>query len=135
MRKSATSICRRWVLVLTAFSLIMFWPLGGPLVVSAQAPGALCTLNVVAEGEVLSIMVNSPENLDLAVALPTGKDVSAPVLCEDVQTLAVGVANQTNANVNVAVQIFSHDGTSLCSKGPFVVVVNGGRGFTFTDCQ
>jgi hypothetical protein len=135
MAKNAVHICRRWVLVLTVFSLTMLWPLAGPSVVSAQNPGALCTLNVVAEGKVLSIMVNQPQDFSVALALPIGTDVSAPVPCENVETLAVGVANQTNTNVNVAMQIFNHDGTSICSKGPFVVVVNGGRGFTFTDCQ
>jgi hypothetical protein len=135
MGKSAASLCRRWVLVLTAFSLTMLWPFGGPSVVSAQNPGALCTLNVVAEGKVFSIMVNQPQDFNFAVALPIGTDVSAPLPCENVETLAVGVANQANTAVNVAMQIFDHDGTSICSKGPFVVVVNGGRGFTFNDCQ
>ena len=135
MGKNAASICRRWVLVLTAFSLTMVWLLGGPSVASAQNPGALCTLNVVAEGKVFSVMVNQPQDFSVAVALPIGTDVSAPIPCENLATLAVAVANQTNTNVNVAVQIFSHDGTSICSKGPFVVVVNGGRGFTFADCQ
>jgi hypothetical protein len=135
MGKHAGSMCRRWVLGLAALSLTILWSLGGPSVVSADDPNALCVLNVVAEGKVFSIMVNQPQDFSIALALPIGTDVSAPVPCDNVETLAVAVANQTNNNVNVAMQIFAHDGTSICSKGPFVVAVNGGRAFTFTDCQ
>ena len=135
MGKNAGSMCRRWVLMLTALSLSMLWSVGGPSVESAEEPGALCVLNVVAEGKVLSIMVNQPQDFNVALMLPISTDVSAPVPCDDVKSLAVAVANQTNTNVNVAMQILAHDGTLICSKGPFVLAVNGGRGFTFTDCQ
>jgi hypothetical protein len=135
MGKNMGIMRRTWIFVLTAVSLSTLWSFGVPSVTSAQNSGGLCVLNVVAEEKVLSIMVNQPQDFNIAVVLPIGTDVSAPVPCDSVATLALAVANQANVNVSVGMQILGHDGTLICSKGPFVVAVNGGHGVTFTDCQ
>jgi hypothetical protein len=135
MGKNLISQCYKGVFVLASLSLWVFWSLGVPSIVSADDPAALCVLNVVAEGKVLSIVVNQPQNFDVAVALPISNNVSAPVPCDTIGTLAVAVANQDNTNRNVAMQLFTHEGTLICAKGPYLLAVNGGRGVTFADCQ
>lgn len=135
MEKNSINVARQWILVSVALCLCLLGSLVSPSISIADDPDALCVLNVVAEGNVLSILVNQPQNFSIAMVLPIGKDVSAPVPCSIVGTLGAAVANQTNTNVNVAMQILDHDGAVICSKGPFVVTVNGGRGFTFSDCQ
>jgi hypothetical protein len=32
------------------------------------------------------------------------------------------------------VQVFTGKGESICTKGPFLLQVNGGAGVTFADC-
>jgi len=136
MGKNVAAMYRRLILISLVFCLSILGSLSIPTIASADDPDAVCVLNVVAEGNVFSILVNQPQGINIAVPLPIGTDVSAPIPCSDVESLGVAVANQTGVNVNVAVQILAHDGKSvICSKGPFIVSVNGGRGFTFTDCQ
>jgi hypothetical protein len=135
MGKYVTGVYRRLVLISVLCFLSTLCSLSITTISSADDPNALCVLNVVAEGNVFSIMVNQPQGFSIAVPLPIAKDVSAPILCSDVESAGLAVANQTNTNVNVAVQILAKDGTLICSKGPVVVAVNGGRGFTFSDCQ
>jgi len=127
---------RRWIVMAVVLSLIVVGSFGGFSVVSAQNPGAICVVQIASSGgKVLSTLVNQPQDFNIAIALPIGTNVSVPVSCDSVNALGLAVANQVNVNVNVAARIFAHDGTLICSKGPFVVAVNGGHGFTFTDCQ
>jgi len=101
----------------------------------AQQPGEICVVQIVAEGEVLSILADQPENFNIAVLVPSGKSTNVPVPCDLMSTLSLAVSNQKNNNINVAVQVFTNDGVLICSKGPFLLPVNGGRGITFADCQ
>jgi hypothetical protein len=101
----------------------------------AQAPGAVCVLRLVADNEILGIVVDTPENFNIAVALPLDKNINVPIPCDRLGSLALAVSNQKNNNVNVVAQVFSHDGILICSKGPVLLAVNGGTGMTFADCQ
>jgi hypothetical protein len=102
---------------------------------SAQAPGAICVLKLVSEGEVIGILVDVPQNSNIAVMLPTDKEVNVPVPCDQLSTMGLAVSNQKTTNVNFAVQVFTHEGHPICTKGPFPLQVNGGTGVTFADCQ
>jgi hypothetical protein len=102
---------------------------------SAQAPGAVCVLRLIAEGDVLGVLVDVPQNSNIAVLIPTDRDVNVPVLCEQLSTVGLAVTNQKNTNVNFAVQVLTNQGNPICTKGPFLLPVNGGTGVTFADCQ
>jgi hypothetical protein len=135
MRNIAQRMNRKWIHRIAAVSLTMLCSMGTFSVSSAQAPDAVCVLRLVAEGEVLGVLVDVPQNFNIAVALPSDKDVNVPVPCDQLNTLGLAVTNQKNTNVNFAVQVFTHQGNPICTKGPFLLPVNGGTGVTFTDCQ
>ena len=135
MGKNAIRMYRQLTLILLVFCLSVLWSISISSIARADDPNTICVVNVIAEGNVLSILVNQPQGFSIAIPLPIGKDVSAPLPCSSVESAGVGVANQTNANINAAVRILAHDGTLICSRGPFVLAVNGGRGVTFSDCQ
>jgi hypothetical protein len=101
----------------------------------ADDPGNICVVQIVAEGEVLSILADQPTNFNIAVLVPPSKSTNVPVTCDLMSTLSLAVANQKNNNINVAVQVFTNDGVLICSKGPYLLSVNGARGITFADCQ
>jgi hypothetical protein len=124
-----------WMVVIAVVSLSLLWSLTVPSKAKAQAPGAVCVLQLIADNEVLGILVDTPENFNIAVALPLNKKVNMPVPCDRLDSLALAVSNQKNNNVNVAAQVFTHNGGLICSKGPFLIPVNGGTGITFADCQ
>jgi hypothetical protein len=111
------------------------WTIGKVSVVSADEPGAVCVLQITAKNKVLSILVDQPQNFNIAIPTPTLKAVNIPIQCDRLSTLAAGVANQNNKSVSVTIQAFSNDGTLICTKGPIAVAENGSQGFTFADCQ
>jgi hypothetical protein len=119
---------------ITVMSLGLLCILGVPTAARADDPGAICVLKLVAEDKVVSVLANNPQNFNLAILVPEADSISIPIRCDLLDTLALGVANQANNNINVAVQIFTSDGGLICSKGPFLLAVNGGRGVTFADC-
>ena len=131
----AKTLSSRWIRVIASVSLMTLCFMGTFSISSAQAPGAVCVLRLVAEGEVLSVLVDAPLNVNTAVLIPTDKDVNVPVLCDQLSTVALAVTNQNDTNVNFAVQVFTNRGNSICTKGPFLLPVNGGTGVTFADCQ
>jgi hypothetical protein len=135
MRNKGDTMLRRWMVVIAVLSLSLLWSLSVPSMAKAQAPGAICVLQLIADGEVLGIIADSPQNFNLAVALPQDKNVNVPIQCDRLDSLALAVSNQKNSNTNFVAQVFTHEGGLICSKGPFLVSVNGGRGVTFADCQ
>jgi hypothetical protein len=135
MLKKGDTMQAKWLVVLTMGSLILLWSLSVPSVARAQQPNNICVLQIVAEGEVLSIVTDQPQNFNIAVLVPPGKSTNVPVTCDLLSTLSLAVSNQKNKNINVVAQVFTNDGVLICSKGPYLLSVNGGRGITFADCQ
>jgi hypothetical protein len=80
-------------------------------------------------------VVNEPQNFNIAVATAIDKAVNIPILCDGRETLALGVANQTARSTQVTAQVYTNDGSLLCSRGPFPLAGHGSQGVTFTDCQ
>ena len=135
MRKKGNTMQYTCSVVISVVSLSLLWSHGVPSVARAQEAGNICVLQIVAEGEVLSIVADAPDNFNVAVLVPPDKSTNIPVTCDLLNTLSLAVSNQKNNNINVAVQAFTNDGVLICAKGPFLLPVNGGRGITFTDCQ
>lgn len=126
---------RRGLVVIAFLSLSMLGIVNLPTVAAQTGPGTLCVLQIAADGTVMGVLADQVENFNIAVLVPADKKMNVPVTCSSLETLGLGVSNQKNSNVNVTVQVLTHDGELICSKGPFQVAVNGGRGFSFSDCQ
>jgi hypothetical protein len=102
---------------------------------SAQAPDSVCVLKVDTNGKLLGVLVDRPNNVNIAVPLPISQSIRAPVLCEGLNSLALAVANQEKHDTAFSVELFTHNGESFCFKDGFELQVNGGAGLTFADCQ
>jgi hypothetical protein len=126
---------RRWFVVIAVLGLSSLGAIGLPHVAAQTGPGTLCVVQIAADGSVLGVLVDQVENFNIAVLVPEDKRMNVPVACSSLETLGLGVTNQKNTNVNVTVQVLTNNGESICSKGPFLLAVNGGRGFSFYDCQ
>jgi hypothetical protein len=126
-------VYRKFV-VLVAFSLTIIGAISISQVEAQVGPGTICVLQIAAEGDVFSVIVDQPQSFNVALAVPDDKKVNVPILCDSLGTLALAVSNQKNSNVNVVAQVFNHLGELLCTKGPFLLAENGGRGITFADC-
>lgn len=126
----------RWIVVPAVLILSMLWSLSWPWAASADNSGAICVLKIASKSQkILSILVNQPQNFNIAVPSPIDKTVNIPIPCDGLETLALGVANQNATSVQATAQVFTNDGTLLCSKGPFPVGGHRSQGVTFTDCQ
>jgi hypothetical protein len=134
MLKTAAIRQHGWVGVLTLASLSLLWLLCTPAVVSADDPGAVCILQVLPTGRVLSVLVNRPQNFNIAVLVGQYRSITVPVLCDSLNSLTLALANQENHSVDFSVQIFTHTGDITCFKDGFSIDVNGGIGVTFADC-
>jgi nidogen-like len=96
---------------------------------------AVCILQLTASGQVLGMLVNQPTNFTLAVLIPSAERTNVPVLCQDLEAMALEVANQDPSAVNVSVEAFTHRGVSLCTRGPFTLSENGASEVVFgSDC-
>jgi len=135
MSYSKGSISGKWVVVLAVLGVSIIAAINIAPVAAQTGPGSVCVLQIVAEGEIFSVLVDQPQNFNLALAIPKDKNVNVPIPCDSLSTLALGVSNQKKNNVNVATQVFTQGGELICAKGPFLLDVNGGRGITFADCQ
>jgi hypothetical protein len=124
--------CRR--IGVTVVSLSLLWSFGMPAVISAQGSSAICVLKIAANGSLLGILTDAPQDFNIAVSLPLDRTVNVPILCESLGSLALAVANNEAYPTTFSTQIFTHDGVSICVKGGFEVPVNGGRGVTFASC-
>ena len=125
----------RWVVMMSILGLSMLGTIDLPPVAAQTGPGTLCVLQIAADGTVMGVLADQAENFNIAVLVPADKKMNVPVTCSSLETLGLGVSNQKSSNVNVTVQVLTHDGGLICSKGPFQLAVNGGRGFIFSDCQ
>jgi hypothetical protein len=126
----------RWIAVPTVVILSMLWSLSWPWAASADNPGAICVLKIASnKHKVLGVVVNEPQNFNIAIATPIDTAVNIPILCDGLETLALAVTNQNADNTRITAQVFTNDGTLLCSKGPFPLAGHGSQGVTFTDCQ
>ena len=135
MRKSGERLHRRRLIVITGVVLSLLWSMSMVSVSSAQAPGAVCVLKIDANGRIMGILVDQPNNFNIAVLVADFMSVRAPVLCSGLNSLALAVANQEAHNTAFRVELFTHDGESFCFKDGFGLQVNGGTGVTFADCQ
>jgi hypothetical protein len=98
-------------------------------------PGTVCIVQLAASGEVLGMLVNHPTNFTLAVAIPSAQRTNVPVPCQDVEEVALAAANQEAFAVSVSVEVFTHQGASLCTRGPFTLPEHGAQGVVFgSDC-
>jgi hypothetical protein len=125
----------RWAVMIAILGLSMLGTIGLPPVEAQTGPGTLCVLQIAADGAVMGVLADQVENFNIAVLVPEDKKMNIPVTCSGLETLGLGVSNQKDHNVNVAVQVLTNNGELICSKGPFQIAVNGGRGFLFSDCQ
>ena len=123
------------MIVITVVSLSLLWSLAVPSFARADCPGCICTLKITTDGNVVSTLANKPVGFTTVVLVPPSEDVNVPILCDSLESLALGVANQTDQAVTVNLEIFSNEGQSICTKQSFSLPVNGGRGVTFADCQ
>ncbi len=135
MRKTADMKHRLWMMVITMVSLSLLWSLSVPSVARAQQSSDICVVQIAAQGKVIGIFANTPQNFTIAVLVPTFQKANVPVPCDLLSTLSLAVANQEAHDTTVNLQVFTHDGVSICVKDGFTVPVNGGRGATFADCQ
>jgi hypothetical protein len=136
MRKTVDTKPSHWTVVIAVVSLSLLCSLAAPRFAGADCPGCICTLKIVAEDKVVSILTNNPQDFSLAILVPPADNINVPILCDSLGTLALGVANQSDQNINMAAQIFTNEGGSaICVKGPFLLAVNGAVGMTFADCQ
>jgi hypothetical protein len=135
MRQRVKGLRHRWLVVIGVVVLSLLWSISMVSVCSAQAPGAVCVLKIDANGRLMGILVDQPNNFNVAMLVPEFRSVRAPVLCSGLSSLALAVANQEDHETAFSVELFTHQGESLCSKGGFGLQVNGATGVTFTNCQ
>ena len=135
MRQRGERLHRRRLVVIAGVVLSLLWSMSMVSVCSAQAPGAVCVLKIDANGRLVGILVDRPNNFNIALLMSDFMSVRAPVLCSGLSTLALAVANQEAHDTAFSVELFTHDGELFCSKGGFGLQVNGGAGVTFADCQ
>jgi hypothetical protein len=101
----------------------------------SSGPGTVCIVQLAASGEVLGMLVNHPTNFTLAVAIPSAQQTNVPVRCQDLEAIALEVANQAALAVSVSAEVFTHQGASLCTRGPFTLPEHGAQGVVFgSDC-
>src|SRR5262245_1375736 len=120
MRENFRTNSARWIVVRAVLTLSMLWSLSWPLAASADNPGGICVLKISSKSQkVLNVVVNEPHNFNIAIPSPIDKVVNIPILCDGLQTLALAVANQKANKTQVTAQVFTNEGTLLCTKGPF----------------
>jgi hypothetical protein len=138
MTQRQKSMIFSWaVLVVVAFSLSLVWS----VIAYAQdeppgeeGPGTVCVLQLFATGEVMATVVDDTEDIDVAVVVPRDNVTNLPIRCMDLDRLGVAVANQEPFKVTLNTIIFNNKGEVKCTKGPFNLQVNGGKGVSFKGC-
>jgi len=95
----------------------------------------VCVVQIMASGAVLSGFANNPTDPTIAVLVPPETATNVPVSCQDLTSIGLGVANQEPSPVSLQITVFTHQGTALCTRGPFTLPGNGARGVVFgSDC-
>jgi len=120
------------VIVVTALSMSLLWSVNTNA--QDEGPGTVCILQVSATGDVTTTIVDDTRDIDIAV--PTGRDnvTNVPIKCEDIDRIGIAVANQESFQVTFNTSLYSNKGDPICTKGPFNLEVNGGRGVSFGEC-
>jgi hypothetical protein len=123
-----------WVLALVAFSLSLAWSMGA--YAQEEGPGTVCILQVEATGEIFTTIVDDTLDIDLAVLVPRDNVSNIPVRCQEIaqERMGAAVANQEPFDISVLVRGFNNQGELQCTRGPYTLAVNGGRGFAFKGC-
>jgi hypothetical protein len=125
----------RWWLVLAVVSLSLLWSLSLPPLANAQTAGAICTIRVFGDGDLMAVFTTPPTNFAVAVPVEVDENVVVPVLCDDLGVIGLAVASQEKKKeVTFSARVFDHNGILFCEKGPFTVQPRGGRGVTFAEC-
>jgi hypothetical protein len=95
----------------------------------------VCVVQIRASGAVMNVFGDDPTDLDIAVLVPPENATNVPVSCQALTSLGLAVANQEAFPVNLQITVFTHQGTWLCSRGPFTLSEHGARGVVFgSDC-
>jgi hypothetical protein len=125
---------RGWAAVSIVFSLIVVGPMSA--YAQEEGPQTVCIIQVQASGEVLTTVVDDTFDIDLAVVVPPDNRTNIPVRCQDIarERLGLATANQEPDEVVLNVRVFTNKGELLCTRGPFTLNVNGGRGVAFDNC-
>jgi hypothetical protein len=125
-------VLRTWVIVVTALSMSLLWSVTANA--QDEGPGTVCILQVSATGDVTTVIVDDTRDIDIAV--PAGRDnvTNVPIKCEDLDRIGIAVANQEPFIVTFTTSIYTNKGEPKCTKGPFNLQVNGGRGVSFQEC-
>ena len=120
------------LLGLAALSLSLLWPTS--VRAQTEGPATVCVLQMAATGDVMAVVVDDTRDIDIAVVVPRDNVTNLPVRCMDLDRLGLAVANQESFEVTLRTHIYTNKGELKCSKGPFNIDANGGRGVSFSDC-
>jgi hypothetical protein len=131
---SKPRMLRGWAAVIIVFSLIVVGPISA--YAQEEGPGTVCIVQVQATGEVLTTVVDDTFDIDLAVVVPRDNLTNIPVRCQDIarERLGLGAANQEPFEVSLNVRVYTNKGELVCTRGPYALNPNGGRGVAFKDC-
>jgi hypothetical protein len=102
---------------------------------ATASPPRVCVVQIMAGGEVVSVFADHPTDPGMAILVPPETATNVPVSCQTLTSLGLAVANQEAAPVSLQITVFTHQGTPLCSRGPFTLSEQGARGIVFgSDC-
>lgn len=120
------------VVALAACSLSLLW--STHTYAQTEGAGTVCVLQVIATGNVMAVVVDDTQDIGLAVLVPPDNVTNMPIRCVDLGRMGLAVANQEAFQVTFNAHVYTNKGELKCSKGPFNIVPNGGRGVSFKDC-
>jgi hypothetical protein len=125
---------RGWAAVMIVFSLIVVGAMSA--YAQEEGPRTVCIIQVQASGEVLTTIVDDTFDIDVAVVVPPDNLTNIPVRCQDIEQerLGLAAANQEPFEVSLNVRVYTNKGVLICTRGPFTLDVNGGRGVAFDNC-
>lgn len=102
---------------------------------ATSSPSQVCVVQIMASGTVLSTFVDHPTHPTHAVLVLTETTTNVPIWCQDLISLGLGLANQETSPVHLQITVLTHQGTPLCTRGPFTLSEHGARGVAFgSDC-
>ena len=114
------------VFVLAVLSVSLLWSV--TVYAQEEGPGTVCVLQLSATGEVMATVVDDTQDIDIAVIVPGNNVTNLPIRWMDIARLGVAVANQESFKVTLTTTIYTNKGEAKCTKGPFNIPVNGGKG-------
>jgi hypothetical protein len=102
---------------------------------ATASPPQVCVVQIKASGEVVSVFADDPTHPAMAVLVPPENATNVPVSCQDLTRLGLAVANQEPSPVSLQITVFTHQGSLLCTRGPFTLSEHGAKGVVFgSDC-